>query len=436
MNTINKFWQKEKLAFSRNIVLVILAAAVEFFAWGIGETFFSIMVESIVDNLFIVGLLWAFFNFTLISSIFFIPFLLKRFSARRLLITSKILNMTAMFLYFVGGIQKNLLLFFLACFINGIGAALRDVSDRDFLLENSEKARMTTVLGSNFAIQDTLRSMGILLSGLIIFVFTSNFNIIMPEVIPYNYLLASPILGLSLIFLLKIKEPTTKSKSKKELYHKNAHPRLFIKAFFLLSKEGKFSLLLISFLEMIFISILIFLPLLINSLGLSFFYIALFAAFLNFSLILASFFSVLEDYFDKMTFIILGLLLSSLPLFFLTITDIPAIIAFLLFLISLSICIIKPASLSMIANNLPRDEMPNLASLQIFAKNIGAILAALILGAVAEKYGINLVFIITAMIAIFFAVLAIVLKWHLGKKFIAKEKFFISHFYIIPHHHH
>ncbi|MCT4592203.1 MAG: hypothetical protein N4A36_02370, partial [Candidatus Gracilibacteria bacterium] len=83
-------------------------------------------------------------------------------------------------------------------------------------------------------------------------------------------------------------------------------------------------------------------------------------------------------------------------------------------------------NLGIIATLVPEKEKAHIAGLETFLGYMGSIFGALILGYIAEKYSLNAVFVIMAIIAGGFFITACIIKY----------KFDIQHKKIANHHHH
>lgn len=440
MNLFSSFWQQEKTAFQKNTLLIIAAISLEYFAWGFLDTYFSLMIVHIFENIFLATMLIATMNLSFVLFVFFLPYLLELHSIRSLLLVGKGINIFAVLFYALGGIFGILPLFFLGAICNGIGSSFRQVATRDYLMIHTDRKHMSTVLGTQNSLCWSFFSVGVMLGGMVVtglatFLVTKHFG----EAIAYMHLFAAlPLMLLSLVFLFATEHPKSSPKPVPAEKH-HLHYSSFFKGFSYLSLEGKFSLFLLSFLQIILICSGLFVPLLVSALDIPMVQTGLIMGCLYLPLFLSTFFSVIEDLFNRMSFVVGGLLLSLVPLLFLTVTTLPLWIAGLLVVVSFSIAIIQPAGLGIIASDIPRDKMPLIAALQVFSNRLAVTIFPLFFGYLSEKTNLQVVFVVLSAMALFFAVLAIVLKWHLYRKLKEKEKGFLSHVHLLPHsffHHH
>ncbi len=157
-------------------------------------------------------------------------------------------------------------------------------------------------------------------------------------------------------------------------------------------------------------------PLLSFSLNLKIWQIGILMAFLYLPYVFSYSFSVLADKLERFSIVIFGLILSIFPLIMLSIISQPLWIGILSTIISLSMAIIQPANLGIVTSLSSKKERSHLASLEIFFQRVGIIFGAIILGYIGEKFSLQAVFLIMAILSIIFSVFAIAVKWHSHKE--------------------
>lgn len=186
-------------------------------------------------------------------------------------------------------------------------------------------------------------------------------------------------------------------------------------------------MLLICFLQVIQISLLLFLPLLADQLKLSLPEIGFLMAVMLCPLLLSALFSIFEDRTDRMLFIIGGLLFASVPLLVLSQTTAPFLVGICAILTSLSLAIIYPANIGSIAAETAHENAPEMASLQVLFQRLGILIGAFCMGFISQKFGIQFAFFTIAGIAFLFALCAVGVKWYFREQTVTKNHPFLRH---------
>lgn len=404
--------KKKKNIFSGGIKLIIAGTAVDFFAWGFIDPFFSTFANGILDNFFLVGLLVALKGLT--GLIFLAPLseVVSKKSPRIAGLIGRIGSVLTLFLYISGGIAHIPALLFLGSFFHGIAGAARDIAARDYLMEESSKKHASTILGTNFSIRYATWMFAAIFAGFIALKIGETWNMSTQSALPYLFLLTIPCFITS-FFLVQKLTPNNKPFPKKAFVPKAIYKKekeLF-KKFTSLNLQLKFSILLIFFLQIVRSALLLFLPLLALQMELPIEHIGVLIALMHAPMLLSAVFSIFEDKSDRMLFIIGGLLFSSVPLMLLSQVNAPLIIGILAVLTALSVAIIMPANLGNIAANTKQKDASSIAALQIIFQRLGMLFGAFCIGTVSELFGIQSAFILMSLLAISFAGFAIFIRW-------------------------
>jgi MFS family permease len=154
----------------------------------------------------------------------------------------------------------------------------------------------------------------------------------------------------------------------------------------------------------------LFIPLLAVKLNLAIWQVAILTASLFLPYVFSFIFSKMADRVERLSLIIVGLVLSVIPMIMLYFARAPIWIGVLSASIALCLAIIQPANLGMIASLASRSQKSRLAGLEVFFRKLGVIFGAFALGYIAEKWSLEVVFLVIAALSIAFAIAAVIIK--------------------------
>jgi MFS family permease len=435
--SIGKIFSKENSIFSVGTKIVIFSMALDFFAWGLIDPFFSTYAASLLNNLFLVGLLVATKGFVGLLSLSPLSQTIHHISPRFVGIMGRIGCVFAVLSYAAGGFLTLPLLLFVGAIFHGFSGAARDIATREYLMESSSKNNASTILGTNFSVFNTAWMTGSILCGVLLMWCIHTFAQDIPHFVPFVLLACIPIFLASAFLLRKLPKKTGTRFPFAAYAPQNVYQnekKIFL-LFSALNLQLKFSVVLICFLQMIRSALLLFLPLLAFQLELSVFQVGLLMAAMHAPLLLSALFSVFEDRTDRMLFIIGGLLFSVIPLLLLSQVSAPLLIGISTVLTSLSLAIIMPANLGTIAANTKHSDAPLMAALQVMSQRFGMLFGSLIIGTVSQIFGIASAFLLIAFLAISFALFALFVRFHFQvEKKVVLEKNHLFHIHPLhPH---
>ncbi len=399
--------------FSSEVKIVIGAFALDFLAWGLIDPFFSVFVNSIFQNILLVGLVVSLRGFVALICLAPMSEIITVHGSRGVAIWARLLTALALVLYIIGGVMMNAVLLFIAAIIQGVGNAGRDVSTREALMTASTADNASTIFGVNFSSRNAAWMTTAALSGFVLVWIAEGFQTPFEEILPFAFAIGVPII-LTAGFLIHFRprralSPFTFATIRPDrIWRQEAQ---LYRRFWSLSAQLKFALLLICFLQLIRNALLLFLPLLAFQLELSPIRVGLLMATMQIPLLFSGMISIFEDRTDRMVFVIGGLLFSVIPFILLSQVAAPMVVALLAVCISLALAIIHPANLGIIAAHTPHSEVPKVAALQIVFQWLGVLVGALVLGVISEYFGVRIAFLILAILAIVFAVCAVIIKW-------------------------
>ncbi len=151
-----------------------------------GDTFFSVYVQTIVHNIFLVSIIWAVLS---LGKMFFsIPVgeVDDHANLKSVIFLSKWIYVITWLLYFVAGILKSPLILLIAVLLNGFATAAMLTSYQAFIRKHSRKNARGTIFGLYFSSMNLAYVVGALIAAVLIkyttlpylFLFISLFSIV------------------------------------------------------------------------------------------------------------------------------------------------------------------------------------------------------------------------------------------------------------------
>jgi len=393
----------------------IFATSIEVFIWGLVDPLYSVFINSVANDYFLVGLIFAFKSAVGLLSIFFLNRILRHIPSIQALFISYIMVFTVFIGFFIAGITQSVIPLLIASFINGVAFILRKNAKQDILMNEINETNAGTILGKNVATSYSFWAAGMIVGGFVIF-------LVEKISLPHAYLITAG-LWTSLYFLFTDKFKTFKKINISDIWidikDVIIKDKIFLTTFKKMktySSELNYSIILVMFMEMTSRISLLFVPLLAQDLGLPFFQIFLLSAFMLLPMVFTYGFSHIADKYNKLTLIVYGIALSLIPLLFLTTTNQPIEIAIASSVISLCLALLQPSVLGLAGNLTPYSEKHSVVQLELFFQSIGAIIGSVGLGTIANIYGIQIAFLFVAVIAFIFLCVAIYLHFHIEEK--------------------
>ncbi len=406
---------QEKTEPSSFIKWISIISAFEYLAWGIIDPIYSLFINSIVDNYFVVGIIFGLRSFTGMLAIFFLSRMLKHIPLIQGFFLSYLLIFIGFIGFFLSGLLNSLFILLLVSVINGIAIMLKQNSKQNMLMNEITAKNASKIMGGNIAIKYSFWSIGMLIAGGI-FSFFTNFPL-------QNLYLVIAGFWVFILFFFNSQQQKFISLPWKKWWQDIKDVVMKDKICFGIFSEMKkfpielnYSIILCFFMEMTSRVSLLFVPLLAQSLGLAIHQIFFLTAFMLLPMMFTFVFSSVADKYNKLTLIIYGIAFSLFPLLFLTTTESPIEIAIASSVISLCIALLQPSVLGLSGNLAPKSKKHTVIELELFFTGTGAIVGSMGLGAIAEYYGIQIAFLAVAIVAMFFLLTALVLHFYLMKK--------------------
>jgi MFS family permease len=396
----------------RGIFYMIAATSVECFGWGFADAFFSIFADGILNNLFFLGVLIAMRGIIALLVTIIGTQAMESTTPRNIAIFGKVVLIICAILYVLAGIHKSEGLLISAIVLNGIGQPLRVVANQGFLIAHVNKKNASVIMGIDFAVKNLLWILGIILSGLGLFFLGKIVHHDPLDVIHYGFIM----LGLSCVVGIYLLENIPQKKIPNifgDVRRIILNGRVFgnfFSGFNTFSMPLIFSLLLFFLIRLIETTVTLFIPLLAVKLNLAIWQVAILTASLFLPYVFSFIFSKMADRVERLSLIIVGLVLSVIPMIMLYFARAPIWIGVLSASIALCLAIIQPANLGMIASLASRSQKSRLAGLEVFFRKLGVIFGAFALGYIAEKWSLEVVFLVIAALSIAFAIAAVIIK--------------------------
>ena len=395
----------------KEIFLSISAISIEFFGWGFSDSFFTIFLDGILQNTFFVGALIALRNFVALLVAIFSSEKMRNFSAKNFLILSKILFSISAAAFFAAGFFENKILIFAGIIFGGIAQPMRNVAHSAFLIAHCDRENSSKIFGVDLAGKYFAWILGMIFSGfLLIFcgkILSQNLN----EILHFSFLPIFPMLFLSLKIIKKL--PSQQNlhfqKFSKIIFADHIFSKFF-RGFDKFSPQLSFSLILFFLLQIMERMTMFFVPLLAVKLNLPFWQIGILTAFFFAPYIFSFIFGKIADAFDRFSVIVCGLFFSIFPFALLSVAQTPILIGILASLIAFCLALIQPANLGIVASLAGKKQRAHLAGLEIFFQKAGNIFGALFFGFIAQKFSLEIVFVIIAALISIFTILAIFVK--------------------------
>ncbi len=393
----------------------IFATGVEVFIWGLVDPLYSVFINSVVNDYFLVGLVFAFRSVVGLLAIFFLNRILHHIPSIQALFISYVMVFIVFIGFFISGITHSIIVLLIASCINGVAFILRKNVKQNILMNEITEDNAGAILGRNVATSYTFWAFGMIIGGFVLF-------LVEKISLPHVYLITAGLwMSLYFLFIDKIKtfEKINISGIWIDIKDVVVKDKIFMSTFNKMktySSELNYSIILVMFMEMTSRISLLFVPLLAQELGLPLFQIFLLSAFMLLPMVFTYGFSKIADKYSKLTLIVYGIALSLLPLIFLTTTSQPIEIAIASSVISLCLALLQPSVLGLAGSLAPESEKNSVVQLELFFQCIGAIVGSVGLGTIADIYGIQIAFLFIAVIAVMFLLIAIYLHFHIEGK--------------------
>lgn len=380
--------------------------------WWLGaDTFFSIYIKSIVDNVFWLSLIGAILPLTRLLFALPIGELNDNTDKKSVILLSKTMYIICGILFFLAGVLDNHWILLAAVIFNGIASATLFVTYESYIRATTDNHHSE---GSRWLYFSSLNA------AYVIWAIISSFLVVWIE-LPFLYLFIVLFTILSLFSDKKI--PLTNKKHIKEVFAKESFLvqfvkkvfsfKPFIKTFVVLKAESRSFLYSLGF-EGLW-NILgylgfLFIPLVASENNLWLPQIALLFALMRLPYLTNFFTATWSQRFDKKLFVAVVLLFLSFLYAFLAFEHSFLGIMIVSFGIALWLSIIRPAISALISEHTHKNNSGSITGVQAFIAGIWSIVGSIGFGILSTIFGMQMAFLLVG-ISVF--VLAV---WGIGKK--------------------
>lgn len=303
--------------------------------------------------------------------------------------------------YVVAGVFQNLPLLVLALFFNGIAQTFVTVGTEAYIRKHNGKGK-SGPFGYYIALDYLGWIVGMLLAAFTVQYYSLNsmFFFVVPSILA------------SFFILPRLRERGIKSlfRGFKRYFHNRNDVLTIFRDCKSMDHKMIFFLVLAFFDGILRMFVFVFIPLFGLSINLDFRSLAFLMAAMYLPFIFSWFFSELTDRLRKMNVIAMGLFISAFSFISLFFIIEKAWIMVLAATISLSLAIVRPAYNGAITRLTPRRMLGEVTGLNNFFERLGRIIGPVLTGVVADLYGIQIAFLLIAIIAFGLGVMSLILK--------------------------
>lgn len=387
---------------------VMSITALEYFIWGIIDPFYGLFVYEVVQDYAIVGLIFGVRTIISIASLIVFQKIFTMYTPlQNLFLVNIFMIIFSLCSFFAGFFTSPILLFTITIFY-GIISSLKTISRQNLLRNTIPPQDFTHVMSESISLKYGAWVLGMIFGGIIIMFW---------EGVPLYWLFVS-IAGLWAFSLFPFLPyfNDIKSISIASVFSKDA----FSIPYFSLSEYKahflkfpfivRYNFLLFAFSEFLGRVTLLFIPMLGQSMRLSLSEIFWLTAFMVSPMVFTRWFALAFSHVNKLVIIIISIALSFIPLWYLSVTQVPLWIAVCSFIISASLAMLQPALLGISQKYTPSTHIQEATRMEVVWSMLGNVLGAIGIGYIAKFWSMEVAFLVTAIISLFFLLLSIVMK--------------------------
>ncbi len=419
----NKTWffsviKKDFFSIPTSIRMISLSVFLFVLWWALwGDTFFSVYIAYIIDNVFWISIIAAIIPF--VRMIFDIGMgeVEDHSDIKSIIFLGKWIYVISSILLFVAGIEKSVILLVVASIITGLAGAALLTSYQSFIRNNAQKENRSTVFGLYFSSMNLAYVIGALIAAVLIQYTT----------LPYLFLFVAVF---SVISFFTDKKLPNLSKKKirefmgKESFLHNFFRQIFsiapIKKTFVTLKNADKKLYNALGFELLFNILnyigLIFIPIIAVQSHFSLSVIAIIFAIMRFPYVIDFFTWEFADKYSKRKFILIVLLFLSFLFALLGFRDGVGSIMIISFGIALGLSAIRPVISWLVSDYTDAGASGKITWVQEFVVNFGSMFGSVAFGVLTLILGMNNTFILIGIIVFIIALIGIIRRFHLFQK--------------------
>jgi MFS family permease len=385
---------------SLGIKLVIIMIFLRSLGFGFIDPYYSIYLSQFTANYTIVGILSGMLGLASLIALVPLTRLMDRVQDNQIMEDGEIFQTLSMVIYILAGVFKNIPILILALILHGVAQQFIIVGAESFIRRHSPASSER-----NFAYYNALNYGGWIL-GMFISAFIINYlnlNIL------FLFLIPSSVAGIILLRRTRDRGLSSLISGILKYFHNTRDVQAMVSDIKTLNPRTPYFLLLAFSDGMIRMYIMIFVPLFGISIGLSLPKIAIMMAAIHIPFVFSHIINRFAGRFRQMNLISIGLLIGGISLVLLALIVHEVWIAVLLALNSLTLATIYPAYNGLLTRLTPIRQLGEVTGVVNFVFRLGQIAGPVIMGLIADLYGIKFSFY---TLALFFFGLSI-LSWFL-----------------------
>jgi len=394
-------FKKDIRSIPLGIKLIVFVIFVRSLGWGFVDPFYSIYLNQFHENYTFVGLFASLVSLTGLIAIIPLMRLADKMKETTVIEDGEALHFFVIMGYVLAGLFKNIPLLLFTLMLHGVAHTFVVVGTEAYIRKHDGKGRAGP-FGYYVALDYFGWIIGMLIAAYTVQYYSLNsmFLFILPSII------------LSFFILPRIHERGIKSllRGFRRYFHSGKDFLNLYQDCKVLNPKMIFFLMIAFFDGVIRMFSLLFIPLFALSIDLDLRSIALLMTVMYFPFIFSFFFSELSDRLSKMNVIATGLFIGSLSFILLYFIVSKAWVIVLAATISLSMAIVRPAYNGAITRLTPRRMLGEVTGFNNFVERLGRILGPVLIGLVADLYGLSITFLLMAGLAFLLGVMSLVLR--------------------------
>jgi MFS family permease len=393
--------KKDFLSIPFGIKLLVFVIVLRSVGWGFADPFYSLYLEQFSSDYTVIGIFSALLSLSALLTLIPLTRVLDKVKEKTIIADGEALYFFVFIAYVFAGMFKSVPLLIITLFLSGMAQTMVIIGTEAYIRKNDGEGKSTS-FGFYIALDYFGWIIGMIIAAYTVqyYNFNTMFLFIIPSVIASFFILPrlhesgirSLIVGVRRYFGSK-KDIVGILQDCKEL-----SPKMI---FFLVIAFFDGAIRMFSF---------VFIPLFGLSIHLSLKSIALLMAVMYTPFILSFFFSEMSEKFKKMNVIAVGLLIGAISFISLYFIVSTVWIVILATAISLSMAIVRPAYNGAITRLTPRRMMGEVTGFNNLAERAGRIAGPIFTGIIADAYGLQMTFLLMAIIALGLGVATVLLK--------------------------
>lgn len=383
------------------IKLIVFVIFLRTFGWGFADPFYSIYLYQFSEDYTIIGLLTAVMSLSALLTIIPLMRLADKMNETIIVSDGELLYFFVIISYVIAGIFKSIPLLILTLFFAGIAQTFVVVGTETYIRKYGAPGK-TEPFAYYVALDYLGWFLGMLIAAFTIqfYSFNTMFLFIIPSIIASFFILPRiHVSGLRSLIM-----------GVRRYFHSGKDMVRVFEDFKELNPKVVFFLILAFFDGVIRMFSYVFIPLFGLSMNMSFQSIALLMAAMYFPFVLSFFFTEILEKYKKMNVLTVGLFIGAISFILLYFAVSRIWIVLLAAAISLSMAIVRPVYNGAITRLTPRHMLGEVTGFNNFIERIGRIIGPILTGVIADIYGIQVTFLLIAVIAFGLGAISIVLR--------------------------